>query len=284
MEELSAMMYVNEYRKENRYDVVVLDCAPTAESMRFVSMPTTLEWYMKHVFPFQRTVVKAVRPIAKRVSPVELPPDRYFANVKELFGKLDGIDELLEDPKRTSVRLVTNPERMVLRETQRAFVYFSLHGLTVDRVIANRVLPEEVSDQYFSEWRRAQTEILEEMDGYFAPVTVKRVPLFTHEVLGRQRLEQLATVLYEDSEDPAEAANLDRPYSFEKVDGHYEVRLRLPFASKGEIGLFKKGDELVVEIGSLRRHIGLPTSMVSLAPTRAHLDNRLLTVEMREVT
>ncbi len=284
MEELSAMMYVNQYRRENLYDVVVLDCAPTAESMRFVSMPTTLEWYMKHVFPFQRTVVKAVRPIANRVSPVELPTDRYFANVQELFGRLEGIDEILEDPRRTSVRLVTNPERMVLRETQRAFVYFSLHGLTVDCVIANRVLPTEVSDAYFADWQRTQAEILDEMDAYFAPVKVKRVPLFTQEVMGRERLLQLADVLYPDGEDPAVPLNLERPYSFAKVNGHYEIRLRLPFASKGEVELFKKGDELVVEIGALRRHIGLPTSMAALTPTRARLENQLLTVEMKEVS
>jgi len=284
MEELSAMMYVNEYRRESRYDVVVLDCAPTAESMRFVSMPTTLEWYMKHIFPYQRTLVKAVRPIANRVSPVQLPTDRYFANVKELFSKLDGIDELLADPSKTSVRLVTNPEKMVLRETQRAYVYFSLHGLTVDSVIANRVLPEAVSDQYFSEWRRTQKEVLSEMDAYFDPVKVRRVPLFTQEILGRERLEELAGVLYSDGEDPAVAHHLERPYHFEKVNRHYEVRLQLPFASKGEIELFKKGDELVVEIGSLRRHIGLPTSMVALSPVRARLENKVLTVEMREVT
>src|SRR5579864_2039828 len=177
MEELSAMMYVNQFRREQRYDVIVLDCAPTAESMRFVSMPTTLEWYMKHIFPFQRGILKAVWPLANRVSPVELPTDNYFANIQDLFGKLDGIGELLEDPKITSVRLVTNPERMVLRETQRAFVYFSLHGLAVDGVIVNRVLPREVTDAWFAEWRASQGRVLEEIDAYFAPVPVKRVPL-----------------------------------------------------------------------------------------------------------
>src|SRR5437016_5127419 len=160
MEELSAMMWVNQFRREQRYDVIVLDCAPTAESMRFVSMPTTLDWYMKHIFPFQRTVLKAVRPLANRVSPVQLPTDHYFANIQDLFGKLDGIDELLEDPEVTSVRLVTNPERMVLRETQRAFVYFSLHGLTVDGIIVNRVLPTEVTDSFFQEWQESQRRIL----------------------------------------------------------------------------------------------------------------------------
>jgi arsenite-transporting ATPase len=282
MEELSALMYVNQFRREQRYDVIVLDCAPTAESMRFVSMPTTLEWYMKHIFSFQRGLLKAVRPIANRVAPFELPSDNYFDNIQNLFGRLEGIDELLEDPQITSVRLVTNPERMVLRETQRAFVYFTLHGLAVDGILVNRVLPLAVTDAYFEEWRASQNRILEEIDAYFAPVPVKRIPLFTHEVLGRERLEELARALYASGEDPAAIGRTEAPYTFAKRDGHYEVRLNLPFAAKGEVGLFKKGDELVVEIGTLRRHIGLPTSMAGLSPSRAKLENRILTVEMKE--
>lgn len=282
MEELSAMLYINQYRREGVFDVVVLDCAPTAESIRFVSMPDTLDWYMKHIFPFQRSLLKAVRPIANRVSPVELPPDTYFRNIQDLFLKLEGIGEVLEDPRQTSVRLVTNAENMVLRETQRAFVYFSLHGLTVDTVIANRLLPENVSDDYFREWRESQQRILREMDAYFAPVQVKRVPLFSHEVLGGDRLRELAARLYADNEDPAALIRTERPYSFAKLDDHYEVRLRLPFAEKGEIGLFKKSDELVVEIGSLRRHIGLPATMAALVPSKARLDNGILTVVLKE--
>jgi arsenite-transporting ATPase len=282
MEELSAMMYVNQFRREDRYQVIILDCAPTAESMRFVSMPTTLDWYMKHVFPFQRGLLKAVRPVANRISPVELPTDSYFANIKHLFGRLDGIADLLENPKITSVRLVTNPEKMVLRETQRAFVYFSLHGLTVDAIIVNRVLPEAVTDTWFDQWRASQAKVLDEIEEYFAPVAMKRVPLFTHEVLGRERLTELANVLYGEKEDPSAIIRTEAPYTFEKINAHYEVRLRLPFAVKGEIGLFKKGDELVVEIGTLRRHIGLPTSMAALNPTRATLQNKMLTVEMKE--
>lgn len=283
MEELSAMMYVNQFRREQTYDVIVLDCAPTAESMRFVSMPTTLEWYMKHIFPFQRGLLRAVRPIANRVSPVELPPDNYFANIQDLFSRLDGISDLLEDPKITSIRLVTNPEKMVLRETQRAFVYFSLHGLTVDEIVVNRVLPQEVTDTFFQEWRTSQAKLLAEIEAYFAPVRVKRVPLFTHEVLGRERLEEVRRALYGEKDDPAAISRTEAPYTFFKRDvGHYEVRLNLPFATKGEVGLFKKGDELVVEVGTLRRHIGLPSSMAGLSPSRAILQNKVLTVEMKE--
>jgi len=284
MEELSAMMYINQYRREDKYDVIVLDAAPTAESMRFISMPTTLDWYMKHIFPFQRNLIKAVRPIANRVAPFELPTDSYFANIRDLFSKLEGVDELMEDPRVTSVRLVTNPEKMVLRETQRAFVYFSLHGLTVDRVIVNRLLPREVKDIWFNEWHSSQDNVMRELEEYFAPVPVRRVPLFAHEVLGRQRLLELSKALYAEGEDPSTVTQTEKPYVFGKRDGVYEVQLRLPFATKGEVGLFKKGDELVIEIGTLRRHIGLPRSMATLMPARARLENRVLTVELKEAT
>jgi arsenite-transporting ATPase len=282
MEELSAMMYINQYRREQRYDVIVLDAAPTAESMRFISMPTTLDWYMKHIFPFQRNLLKAVRPIANRVAPFELPPDTYFGNIRDLFEKLEGVDDILADPYITSVRLVTNPEKMVLRETQRAFVYFSLHGLTVDAVVVNRLLPAEVSDTWFNEWHHSQETILHEIENYFAPVPVRRVPLFSHEVLGKQRLEELARVLYAEDEDPSAVTRTEKPYTFRKNDGLYEIRVLLPFATKGEVELFKKGDELVVQIGTFRRHIGLPRSMAALAPSRAKLESKVLTVEMKE--
>ena len=282
MEELSAMMYVNSYDRAKRYDVIVLDCAPTAESLRFISMPATLGWYMKHIFPLQRKLLKAFRPLANKVSPVELPPDTYFGNILDLFQRIEGFDELLENPQVTSVRLVTNPERMVLRETQRAYVYFSLHGLAVDRLFVNRVLPEGLHDQFFAGWRESQAVVLKEIEAYFDPVRVTRVPLFTQEVLGLDRLKEVASVLYAGDEDPAAVTRTSRPYTFEKTDGQYCVRLELPFAAKGEIGLFKKGDELVVEIGTLRRHIGLPNTMAALVPGRAKLENRILTIEMKE--
>lgn len=280
MEELSALMYVNQYRKTGQFDVVVLDCAPTAESIRFISLPTTLDWYMKHFFSLERRLMKAIRPIANRVSPVEMPPDSYFQNIQDLIGKIEGIDTVLEDATLTSARLVTNAEKMVLRETQRAFVYFSLHGLTVDQIIVNRLFPAEAANSFFKTWRDLQTGVLAEMEVYFAPVPILRVPLFQTEVVGLERLKILADVLYGNQVDPAVVARTEKPYTFERTGENYQVRLRLPFAEKGEIGLFKKDDELVVEIGTLRRHIGLPTSMSNLEPAGAHMDGNMLVVEM----
>jgi arsenite-transporting ATPase len=282
MEELSAMMYVNQYRKTSEFDVLVLDCAPTAESLRFIGLPTTLDWYMKHVFHMERSILKAVRPIANRVAPMELPPDSYFRNVQDLFGKIEGVDAVLEDGVMTSVRLVTNAEKMVLRETQRAFVYFSLHGLVVDAIIANRLIPEEVTDPFFERWRESQRRTLAEIEQYFAPVPVRRIPMFRDEVLGYERLRELAETLYAPGEDPSAITRNAAPFSFVREGDHYEVRLDLPFAEKGEVGLFRKQDELVIEIGTIRRHVGLPTTMASLTPVKATLFGRKLVVEMRE--
>ena len=284
MEELSAMMYVNQYRREARFDVIVLDCAPTAESLRFVSLPTTLDWYIKHVFTLERRVMKAVRPILNAMGPIEAPPDSYFGNIADLFQKIQGMDAILQDPQTTSVRLVTNPERMVLRETQRAFVYFCLHGLTVDQVIVNRVLPDEITDPFFAGRREKQRDILAEIESFFAPIPVTTVPLFNQEVMGLTGLQTLSDGLYKKTEDPSLVTRNERAYSFTAKDGCYEVRLRMPFVQKGEIGLFKKSDELVIEIGTLRRHVGLPTTMASMTPVKARLEQDVLVVEMRSAT
>jgi arsenite-transporting ATPase len=173
---------------------------------------------------------------------------------------------------------------MVVRETQRAFVYFSLHGLTVDQVLVNRVLPDDVEDSFFREWRRSQAKFLEEIEAYFSPVPIRSVPLFRHEVLGLERLRELGSVMFARNEDPAAVTRTERPYSFSKANGGYEVRLHAPFAEKAEVGLFKKGDELVVQVGNVRRHIGLPNSMAGLSPVRARLDGGTLVVELREAT
>ncbi len=282
MEELSAMLYVNQYRKQDTYDVIVLDCAPTAESLRFVSMPTTLDWYMKHVFPMERRVLNAVRPLVNRVSPVELPADSYFANIKDLFDRLDGIETVLQDPQVTSVRLVTNAERMVLRETQRAFVYFLLHGLSVDGLIVNRVLPPEAQASFLAGLHGSQQQVLAEMASYFDPIPLRQVPMFTDEVVGLDRLDRLADLLQALNPDPAAVTRTERPYAFERRNGVHQVRVAMPFAGKGEVGLFKKGDELVVEVGVFRRHIGLPTTLAALQPVRATFEDRTLVVELGE--
>ena len=160
MEEVSALLYVNQYAREKAFDVLILDCAPTGESLRFVSLPPTLDWYMKKLFRLERSILKVARPVARKMTDLPLPPDRYFDNVQSLAQKLEGVDALLKDPQTTTVRLVTNAEKIVIKETQRAFMYFGLYGFTVDAVIVNRLLPEGVHDPFFDKWRKTQGSFL----------------------------------------------------------------------------------------------------------------------------
>ena len=166
MEEISLLLHINRYRRSKTYDVILLDCAPTGESLRFISMPTSLEWYMKKLFKLERNLFRVSRPVLNRLSPVPLPGDEYFENVQRLYNRLEGVEKLLHDPKITTVRLVTNPEKIVIKETQRAFMYFCLYGLTIDEVIINRILPDEAKGEFLQEWHKIQTHYIEEIHNF----------------------------------------------------------------------------------------------------------------------
>jgi arsenite/tail-anchored protein-transporting ATPase len=277
MEEVSSLLYVNQYVREKSYDVIVLDCAPTGESLRFVSIPTTLEWYMSKIFKIERRVAKVVRPMLNSLTSVPLPQEQYFQNLEDLHHKLEGIDKLLADPKVTTIRLVTNPEKMVLKETQRAFTFFCLYGLTVDSVIVNRILPDEIQDRFFSDWRETQERWIQAIEEFFAPVPVWRVPLFPNEVLGTDRLRALARTLYH-GRDPAQCFFDEAPYRFRKVDGNYQLHLRLPFVSGKDVNLHQKSGELVIRVGSIKRHVSLPTRLARYEPVSARLKDGELVV------
>jgi arsenite-transporting ATPase len=278
MEEVSSLLYVNQYVREKAFDVMLLDCAPTGESLRFVSIPTTLEWYMSKLFKVERRVMKVVRPMLNTVAGVPLPQEEYFQNLESLHRKLAGIDQFLADPKVTTVRLVTNPEKVVLKETQRAFTYFCLFGLTIDAVIVNRILPDKIRDTFFNSWKDTQERWTHSLEEFFAPVPVWRVPLFEDEVLGAERLKQLGRALYGD-QDPSKRFFNESPYRFRKVNGKYQLHLKLPFVSSDDINLHKKMDELIIRVGGVKRHVSLPQRMAHCEPLSARVqDGELIVV------
>jgi arsenite-transporting ATPase len=279
MEEVSSLLYVNQYVREKTFDVILLDCAPTGESLRFVSIPTTLEWYMSKLFKLERSVAKFMRPVINTISGVPIPEEAYFENLQELHRKLSGIDQLMADPKITTVRLVTNPEKVVLKETQRAFTFFCLYGLTVDAVIVNRILPAEIQDKFFDAWRGTQERWVQNIEDFFAPVPVWRLPLFDDEVLGIERLKRLGHELF-GSRDPARIYFQEAPYRFRKAGGNYHLHLRLPFVSSNDIQLFKKRDELIIRLGPLKRHVSLPPRMAHCEPLGARISEGELIVTL----
>lgn len=277
MEEVSLLLYINKYVNEKTYDVILLDCAPTGESLRFISIPTTLDWYMKKIFKWERTVAKYVRPVAKRVTDIPLPGDDYFQAVQDLFEKLKGVDKVLVNPKITTVRLVTNPEKVVLKETQRAFMYFCLYKMSIDAIIMNRMLPNNIQDEYFKGWIKGQQYHLEEAQDFFSPVPIFPVSLFAGEVIGYTDLKQLADQIYKKS-DPLQRFYKDEPYRLIKKDGNYRLQLKLPFISKKDLELNKLHEELIIRIGGFKRHILLPRQVASLNVAKAKLEGEYLNV------
>jgi len=277
MEEVSLLLYINKYVREKEYDVILLDCAPTGESLRFISIPTTLDWYMKKIFKWERTVAKYVRPLAKRVTDIPLPDDNYFQAIQDLFEKLKGVDQVLVDPEITTVRLVTNPEKVVLKETQRAFMYFCLYKMNIDAIIMNRILPETVTDSYFSNWLKGQQRNFAEAAKFFNPVPIFPVNLFSGEIIGFDHLRNLADQIYTDR-NPLEHFYKEEPYQLIKDKSNYRLKLKLPFISKKDVELNKLYDELVIRIGGFKRHILLPRQVASLKSVTAKMEGEYLNV------
>lgn len=280
MEEICALLYINQYIRENTYDVIILDCAPTGESLRFVSIPTTLEWYMNRIFKLERNMAKIAGPIIETISSVPIPKDAYFQNIQQLFEKLEGIDTVLTDPNITTVRLVTNPEKIVIKETQRAFMYFCLYGLCIDAVIINRIFPEGVEEKFFEIWKQTQQKYIEEAENYFSGVPIWKVNLFDDQIVGDIGLCKLGDLLYPDI-DPTDKFSEQKPYQFKKVNDNYQLIMQLPFLTKQEVHLTKHGDELIVTIGGFKRHVALPRSLSSAKTTGAKLTGHQLVITFK---
>ena len=280
MEEVTSLLYVNKYYRDKDYDVLVLDLPPTGESLRFVSMPTVLKWYMKKIFKTERLVMKVARPVVGRISDVPLPDESYFKALENFYDKLKGVDEILVDPQITSVRLVSNPEKMVLKESQRAFMYFNLFGVNVDAVIVNKVIPPDAGDcSYLRNWIEVQRRYLSEIEDYFSPVPVFRVPLLEDEVFGTRRLEILSDLIYRDM-DPSEIFFKERPYELIREKGKYVIKIRAPFVKKESVSLLKGEDEIVVRVGNFKSHIMLPRKLRDLKPEGARIEDGYIYVRL----
>jgi len=275
MEEVSLLLHINRYARDNSFDVILLDCAPTGESLRFISIPTTLEWYINKIFKIEKAIVKYARPVAKRFYDLPLPGKEYFDAIERLFEKLRGVDALLTDPEKTTVRLVTNPEKIVLKETQRAFMYFSLYKMSIDAIIMNRVLPDGVNEPYFQNWRESQKRYVQEAEDYFQPVPLLPVNLFMDEVLGFDNLKTLGDQIY-GARNPLDRFFEGKPYELTKVNGKYQLKMKLPFIEKQDVALHKIADELIVRIGGFKRHVMLPRQVAALDSLKATLEGQYL--------
>jgi arsenite-transporting ATPase len=270
MDEIFALASVREHVRSGLYDAIIVDCAPTAETLRLLSLPDVLAWYMEKMFPIGRRVAKVVRPVISRVSTMPMADDQVFEQVARFYDRLDGIRDILADPEVTTARLVMNPEKMVIAEARRTYTYLGLFGYSVDSAIVNRVLPADVTDPYFKRWQEIQQEYILMVEDGFADVDIRKLRLFDEEMVGIDNLRIVGQELYGDV-DPIARLSEGRPFRVDDEGEDVVLVLSVPFAEKGEVDVMRHSDELYITVGPYRRSFVLPDSLKRRHVRRARL-------------
>jgi arsenite-transporting ATPase len=279
MDELFSLLQLKRHHEAAEFETIVVDCAPTGETLRLLSFPDVARWWLEKVFPFERQIMAAARPIARTVLDVPLPDKAALADVQRLVRNLIAMNEILRDRERVTIRLVMNPDKMVIGEAMRTFTYLNLYGYVTDAVIVNRVFPDAVEGTYFGPWRERQQEQLELVNSAFAPVPVLRAPYFEAEVVGPAMLDRLADELFAEH-DAAGVLHTSLAQELEVDDRQARLRLALPFAERGDISLKKIGLELVVGVDGHKRTIILPPALAGYRPTEARFADGALEVTL----
>lgn len=282
LDEVFALSDIKAHADSGEWEVLVVDCAPTAETIRLLSLPDVIARYMERVFPAQRTLTRAARPVLERLTDLPIARDSVFATTRRFYERLEGVRDLLTDPDVTTARLVVNPERMVVAEARRTFTYLSLFGYHVDAVIANRLLPEAVSDPWFEAWKRIQKQQLTEIEELFAPVPVLPAPLAEEELVGADRLGSFAGLVYGDAVG-VEHLHTDDPLRLETRGDSLVLSMPLPFVEHGDVDLARSNGDLLVAVGPHRRAVTLPDSLRRRQVTGARMVAERLEVEFSEV-
>ncbi len=260
LDEIFALIDVKTHVESGEYDMLVVDCAPTAETLRLLSLPEIMTWYIERIFPVERRVVKAVRPIVSRMTTLPIAGDRVSAAIERLHHNLDAVKNILTDERTSSVRLVVNLEKMVIAEARRTYTYLGLFGYRVDAVVANRIIPADVTDPYFGKWKDIQAEHLATVHESFEPVPILTARLFDREMIGVPLLVEMGDEVYGDADATAVLYH-DDPIRVRKRGTGYVLSMRLPFVSRDEMDIHRRADELFVRVGSYKRNLILPQTL-----------------------
>jgi arsenite/tail-anchored protein-transporting ATPase len=288
LEEGAHLLWINKYFNDGFYDVLIVDAAPTAETLRLLSLPDVTRWWLEKVMGLFRGVGKVVRPISRVLGRANdtIPDDAAWDEVNQLFETLDKVREMLADPKIASIRLVVNPEKMVIKETQRTYTYLNLYGYATDAIICNRIIPDEVTDPYFTMWKANQKDNVEFIGEAFGGLPLLKAPLFGGEITGLDRLRLLANEVYGDR-NPSEQMGEGMTHTIEKDDrneGGYKLRVPLPFADKDDMDLYRSRDEITLRVGPYRRNIVLPYALWELEIASATFEQSTLVLRFYDKT
>jgi arsenite-transporting ATPase len=277
MELMSALFYVEEFHKQKKYDLVVMDTAPTADTLRLLAFPDTANWYFDRLFHMVRNVLKVARVTVGKIISTPLPTDKFLEDLEGLRARLGYVEDLLSDPEITSVRLVVNPEKMVISETQRAYTYLCLYGYTVEAIVVNRILPDELGDGYWKSKLEEQKKYLAAIDEAFSPLKTLPVKMLPREVLGMKALERLADEIFGKT-DPTQIYSKESPMKMYDRDGESVLAIRLPFPMNQKLELYTRKDDLTLQVGAFKKSITLPHSMTNKQVLGAEMEDGWLRI------
>ncbi|NEO28824.1 MAG: TRC40/GET3/ArsA family transport-energizing ATPase, partial [Kamptonema sp. SIO4C4] len=285
MDEIFGLVRMKRHYDEGEYDVLIIDSAPTGTALRLLSIPEVGGWYMRRFYkPLQGMSVALrplVEPLFKPITGFSLPDKEVMDAPYEFYEQIEELEKVLTDNQKTSVRLVTNPEKMVIKESLRAHAYLSLYNVATDLVVSNRIIPDSVNDPFFQRWKENQTLYKQQIHEDFRPLPVKEVPLFSEEMCGLEALQRLKETLYGE-EDPTQVYYEESTVRINQEGDSYRLELYLPGITKDKIQLNKTGDELNVRIGNHRRNLVLPQALAALQPSGAKMEDDYLKISFKE--
>lgn len=274
---LFSLLKLIDYAESGEYDSIVVDCAPTGETLALLKFPELLSWYVEKWLPIGKVAVRVLSPVSKKILKVELPDKHAMSDIERLYARLLDLQALLKDGEKTTVRVVTLPEKMVVEETKRNYLYLNLFGYRVDGVIVNRVLPVEATTGFFCEWADIQHRCIEELEHVFAEVPMAQVPWYETDICGVAGIRRLSEAMPDESTFE-QAPNVEHE-RYEKTESGWRLSLFVPLAEKGSLELYRAGADLVVRIGGFTRCLPLPNVLAGAEVARAELEDGLLTVE-----
>ena len=277
MEEGAAFLWLEKFYRENTYDVIVIDSAPTGETLTLLSLPQVTKSWLTKAFPGQKFAVKTLGKLVRKTTCI--PLDKGYDEMQQLFDKLETIQKAFLDPEICSIRIVANPERMVVQESKRAYSYLQLYGYNVDAVIVNRILPD-VDSEVFGEYIKKQKYYLEEIEESFSPLPIFKVPHQGKEVFGVELLKEIGNTIYKDI-DPVAVFHNEKPLEVIDIENGYQVKLKIPFIEENDFDLKKFGDELIIDLQNRRKNVFLPKFANYMKMESYSYDNPWLTIQLQ---
>jgi len=277
MEDLLSLLRILKYYKEGRFEVIIIDCAPTGETLALLSFPEMLRWWMEKLFPLKKKAIKVAGPVAESLLKIPMPSGQVLDEIDNMYYQLDEMKKVFSDREVTSIRIVVNPEKMVIKEAQRSFTYLNIYDFNVDAVVVNRVIPENVTDDYFRVWKDIQKKYREEIIESFTPIPIYYAPLFETEVVGMRMLERMSEEIFR-GEDPVGIKYNGKTQLVYKEGEDYILGIAMPFIDKKELSLNQKGDQLIIKAGSIKRNITLPRTLLDFSIRRARFEENMLKI------